>query len=568
MTWVVRLFGVWALLIALGATARAQEGVWVQIEARRSLAEAEARARAYAGRLDGVAGFLLPSGWHAIVLGPFPPGAAERELARLRALREIPGDSYISDGRSFGTRFWPADGAEQVAAIAGLETLAAAPPIEPADETPAEARASERSLTRADRELLQRALKAAGFYTSTIDGSFGPGTRRAMSAWQAARGFEATGVMTTAQRQSVFSAYRAAEASLGLVQVVDRQAGIEITLPGDEVAFATYEAPFARYDGDAAQVLLISQVGDTATLRSLYDVMQTLEIVPPEGARDFGRSQFFIEGRDDRVAARVEAQLTRDGIKGFALIWPADDPLRQALALEAMQSSFTAIPDVILPDDAGDLSQQRPDLLAGLQIRQADKALSGFFVDETGAVLTAASVASCGRITVDGDTDADMAALDNDLGLALLRPVAALAPLGIGRLSAEIPRLNSEIAVVGYPYGGTLRAPTISYGTLADLRGLDGNTSVARLALTAQPSDAGGPVLNADGQVLGMLLPRDESSASLPVDVQFATDAEAIAGFLAEHGIALAPAPTDDPLPSVNIATLGADMAVLVECWP
>ena len=41
-----------------------------------------------------------------------------------------------------------------------------------------------------EREALQVALKWFGFYTSTIDGAFGPGTRRAMSDYQIAFGDE------------------------------------------------------------------------------------------------------------------------------------------------------------------------------------------------------------------------------------------------------------------------------------------------------------------------------------------------------------------------------------------
>ena len=43
-------------------------------------------------------------------------------------------------------------------------------------------------------------------------------------------------------------------------------------------------------DGSGVRVLLISQSGDQGTLFGLYDIMQTLEIVPMEGPRDRGPS--------------------------------------------------------------------------------------------------------------------------------------------------------------------------------------------------------------------------------------------------------------------------------------
>lgn len=561
-------------LVSAGA-ATAQQTSWVQIEARPTLAQAEERARAYAGRLDDVVGYRLASGWYAIALGPYQPIVAEGELVRLRGDGLIPGDSYLADGSNYRDQFWPvgATGAAAPNLVLPSEeaTPAAAapqPPV-PADESPAEARAAERALTREEREELQRALGAAGFYGAAVDGAFGPGTRRAMAAWQEAQGFEATGVLTSKQRAELVGGYRAAVASLGLAPVYDAEAGIEITLPMAEVAFAAYDAPFARYEGDRVQVLLISQPGDGDTLLGLYDVIQTLEIVPLAGERSIGRGRFRIDGANDRIVTRIEAELTADGVKGFALVWPRGDEMRRNLALEAMQASFAPVAGVVLPDSAGNAELQRPDLLAGLQIRRPDSFASGFFVDGEGAVLTTAgAVGACSRITIDRDTEASVAAADDGLGVALLRPATTLAPIGIGRLRADVPRLQSEVAVAGYPYGGVLGAPTISFGTLEDVRGLDGEEPLARLSLMARPGDAGGPVLDAAGGVLGMLLPRaDDPAQSLPKEVQFAADAEAIAAFLGENGVALAEPAPDAPLAPEDIALVGADMTVLVECW-
>lgn len=568
------------VLLLLGLVPRhgaeAQEAVWVQIEARPTLAQAEERARAYAARLPNVAGFRLRSGWYAIAIGPIVAPLAPGELARLRATREIPGDSFVADGRNFREQFWPigAAGAAQPAITAPLgdsvETVVQPLP-EPADETPGEARASERNLSRAEREELQRALRAGGFYTSRIDGSFGRGTRRAMAAWQAATGFEATGILTTKQRNTLLGAYRDAIASLGLSPVYDAEAGIEITLPLARVDFAAYEAPFARYDGvsDDAQVLLISQAGDGDTLRGLYDVIQTLEIVPLDGARQFGRNRFSITGENDRIKTQIEAQLTEDGVKGFAVVWPAEDRLSQQLVFEAMQASFAPVEGVVLPDTAGDRSLQRPDLLAGLQIRQPVMSSSGFFVDGTGRVLTSAeTVASCSRITLESENEATVVAIDEATGLALLEPQSSLAPLGVGRLRAEPPLLQSEVAVAGYSYGGVLGAPTVSFGTVSDLRGLNGETNLARLALAAKPGDAGGPVLDGGGGVLGILLPSaGDASRSLPPDVRFAANASAIAAFLTEHGVTLPPPPENEPLAPEDLIMIGSDMTVLVDCW-
>ena len=278
--------------------------VWVQIEARPNEASALERAADYAARLADVNGFRLNSGWYAVTLGPYSAADAQATLGQLRASRAIPADSFISDGANFGERFFGAD----TAAALAIQPAEPLPPLQPGEETLAEARAAERNLTREDREAIQEALKWEGFYNSIIDASFGPGTRRAMADWQQAQRYEPTGVLTTMQRRDLVGGYRDAQAALNLTPVDDAQAGIEITLPAGLVAFSRYEPPFAHYEPttDAGvRVLLISQSGDQNTMAALYDIMQTLEIVPLEGPRSLGQTEFTLTGANDRIVSHT-----------------------------------------------------------------------------------------------------------------------------------------------------------------------------------------------------------------------------------------------------------------------
>lgn len=173
------------------------------------------------------------------------------------------------------------------------------PEPEPSDETVREARASEALLTREERAALQEALKWAGFYGGAIDAAFGRGTRGSMARWQEANNFEATGVLTTRQRAELFRQYNEVLEGLDLRVVRDTGAGISMKLPTGVVEFSRYEPPFAHYDatGDIdAKVLLISQAGDRATLAGLYDIMQTLEIVPQDGPRNLEGDSFTLIG--------------------------------------------------------------------------------------------------------------------------------------------------------------------------------------------------------------------------------------------------------------------------------
>ncbi len=595
----VRMFQ--ALILALvmtTGTAAAQDTFWVQIEAQPNLRDAETRARAYSGVFDDVQGYRLGSGWYAITLGPFPDRAsADARLRDLRRERLIPGDSFLADGRNFRQSFWPvgvgltpapAETAEPApepdpapAPEIAAEPEGAAEPQAPVivipqpliDETPAEARQSEALLDRAGREDLQTALQWKGYYTSAIDGAFGPGTRAAMAGWQADRGYDQTGVLTTRQREELISDWQTAVAELGLEVVRDEAAGIEIQLPRAMVDFARYEPPFAHYDsidGSTTRVLLISQPGDQQTLFGLYDIMQTLEIVPTDGFRERSSSSFVLTGQRPELQSYTYAELRSGLIKGYTLVWDPADAERMTRVLDAMKASFSPFGDFALDPTEGDESAAaRRDLLAGLEIRRPVRVRSGFYVDDRGTVVTSTeAVAGCSRITLDDRHDTKVGTLDIDLGIAVLRPDRPLAPLGVAEFRTASTRPLAELAAAGFPYGDRIVLPTLTFGTFQEPGGLNGEAGMARLTMTLLPGDAGGPVYDVTGAVMGMVLPRDgDEKRLLPPDVTFAAEAGALAQALEEAGIAVRSANRQGALAPEDLARLATGMTVMVSCW-
>jgi len=574
-------------LFTNSATAQ-QEVVWVRIEAQPTLAEAQSRLRAYSSTLPDVNGFAIPGGWYAIALGPYLREGANQVLRVYRAEGSIPRDSFIALTDSFNQQIWPVgvslltptapqdqiiDQTPQVQPAAKPEAAPAPEPTpEPqtADETPAQARASESALQRSEREALQIALKWAGFYNASIDGAFGRGTRNSMADWQSANGYETTGILTTLQRAALIDQYNAVLKGLDLTMVQDSQSGIEMKLPLGVVKFDKYEPPFAHYarSGDIdARVLLISQTGDQNTLFGLYDIMQTLEIVPQNGPRQRNADSFVLVGEAATFVSYTEAHLRNGAIKGFTLIWPAADEERRTRLLGEMRSSFTPI-DGALDPAAGSNDEQRIDMVSGLEIRQPKLSRSGFYVDNTGTVVTTSTaVQGCSRITIDHETEADVLVSDDRLGIALLRPQQKIAPAGVALFQTTSPRLQSDVAVAGYSYEGALDAPTVTFGTLADLRGLQGETGLKRLALAPFPGDAGGPVFDAGGNVLGLLLPAATNGQQLPAGVSFARDGAAVQTLLQQAGLA---AQTTDRLTQMapeDLTAAATAMTVLVSCW-
>ncbi|WP_120635109.1 serine protease [Ruegeria sp. EL01] len=560
------------------ATAQQDPGVWVQVEAQPSLREAQDRAQAYANSLPDVNGFRMNSGWYAIVLGPYLRGDAEQVLRVYRAEGQIPSDSFIAFSNTLGQQFWPV-GANV------LNRGAVAPPVESevqseqnltevqpesADETRSEALQNERLLTAQERKDLQTALQAAGFYNSTIDGAFGQGTRRSMGDWQRFTGYEPTGVLTTLQRQALMDEYNAPLISVGMARYSDDKAGIAMDMPLGAIEFDQHKAPFAHFQSSTdlgAKALLISQDGNKSTLRALYDVMQSLEIVPLNGPRELKGDRFTLEGRGNGIVSYTQAKLLNGQIKGFTLVWPEGDDDRRIRVLAAMASSFETT-EAVLDAAAGADVEQRIDLVSGLQVRKPRLSRSGFFADANGTVLTVSEAAdSCARITLDGDQEVEVAWTDANLGVSVLRPRQTLAPISVAEFSADRPRIQSEVAVSGYSYQGALGAPTLTYGKIADIRGLNGEEGIKRLALSAQPGDAGGPVFNDSGNVVGMLLPTPSEGRTLPDSVSLSASVERLTDILTQAGVSGQSGQETAQISPNELNRRAAGMTVLVNCW-
>jgi len=122
--------------------------------------------------------------------------------------------------------------------------------------------------------------------------------------------------------------------------------------------------------------------------------------------------------------------------------------------------------------------------------------------------------------------------------------------------------------VAGFPFEGVLDLPTLTFGTLEDIRGLRGENQLMRLAMLNEPGNVGGPVFDAGGAVIGVMLPNQSADGQrLPENVNFSIKSTAIIEALTANGVTLTPFEGGSQIAPEDLTTLAMDMTVLVSCW-
>lgn len=528
----------------------AQEAmVWIQIEAKSNPTEALSRASAFAQTFPETQGYQLQSGWWGIVLGPYPQTQARETLANLKAGGLIPADSYITKGDEFTAQFYDN----------GTPRIAVEPPIIPDGE-----------FSQEDKKAIQEALGWFGYYSGMVDGAFGAATRQSIAQWQAAQGYDATGLLTNQQSEALRSAHLDEVKTYGFAPQNDAEAGITAILPLNLVEFDSYQPPFVHYrekNGSGLRISLISKPADQSQLAEFYDIVQSLEAMPTEGPRGLSDTEFRILGQSDRHQSQAYAFHQDSAIKGWLMISSPAYQARDARILGVLQQSFTSTgqkaldPGLVALDEAA-----RRGLVAGLEISGPKGSASGVYINASGAVVTHASVVeACAKITLDRQTEAKVIHKAN--GLVVLTPARSLSPLGYAKFG-ESSALGSQIALSGYSYGERLPAPVLTFGYLEENSGLLGETGVMRLSLEALSGDIGGPIVDGSGALLGVLLPNDSGNRQLPQAVSFAASAKVIAQELAAAGLAPEIAEAKAPLPPEALGKIASQMTALVSCWP
>ena len=152
-------------------------------------------------------------------------------------------------------------------------------------------------------------------------------------------------------------------------------------------------------------------------------------------------------------------------------------------------------------------------------------------------------VAGCARVTLADGTRA---------GADRLRPrprrrrcsrAPGAASHWLSLAEAE-PRLGQRVHAAGFPYYGIAGTSlNLTGGNVSALAGVDDDRRFFTFSAPVQPGNSGGPLIDARGAVLGLVVARlsedyiVEATGSLPQNVNYALGEAELARFLRQHGV-------------------------------
>lgn len=254
----------------------------------------------------------------------------------------------------------------------------------------------------------------------------------------------------------------------------------------------------ALYRSHKSKVLVAASVGITLVLIGLYELT-----MPP--AQNLSQSDI-----NDAV--------------NFALQERGRPPSTASLAYAAVIPSVVRVsgydPSTQRPESAGPDGQ--PPAVELPEAGQLEEDFherytavgTGVVIDDTGTILTNLHVARAARklrVTFFDGTQSDAAIVGArpDLDLAIIQPTTLpddLMPATLG--ASNTLRPGDEVVAVGFPFG---IGPSASAGVVSGLyRALEREGEVTMRNLiqfdaAANPGNSGGPLVNADGEVVGIV---------------------------------------------------------------
>ena len=170
---------------------------------------------------------------------------------------------------------------------------------------------------------------------------------------------------------------------------------------------------------------------------------------------------------------------------------------------------------------------------------------------------------------------AAVATTDPRRDLALLRVAPGFAPPLIFRDSPDVA-IGESVVTYGFPLSGLLSSgPTLTTGNVSALSGLRDNKLNFQISAPVQPGNSGGPLLDAQGHVIGVVVSKlnaakvaQMTGGDIPQNINFAIKGNEAATFLVARNVPVPHAPsTGEDLKPARIGELVNAGVVFIQCY-
>ncbi|MEX1180225.1 MAG: serine protease [Cucumibacter sp.] len=163
---------------------------------------------------------------------------------------------------------------------------------------------------------------------------------------------------------------------------------------------------------------------------------------------------------------------------------------------------------------------------------------TGFFVTDSLVVSNWHVVEGCGALRGPGGMQLDLIGEDREEDLALLRSNGRSSAFLSITPTAEV-LLGEEVSALGFPLYGMLNQQlNFTSGVVSAIFGLGDDPDQFTLTAPLQPGNSGGPILNRNGQVVGVAVAFADASYwaaefdFVPQNINWAIDASTLRSFL------------------------------------
>jgi S1-C subfamily serine protease len=130
------------------------------------------------------------------------------------------------------------------------------------------------------------------------------------------------------------------------------------------------------------------------------------------------------------------------------------------------------------------------------------------------------------------------------------------------------------VVAIGYPFHGMLTSDfTVTTGIVSSLSGIMNDSRYLQISAAVQPGNSGGPRLDTDGQIIGMVAAKldalriAKATGEIPENINFAIKTGMLRDFLDNSAIAYQTATeTKGDLKTADIAKNARGYTLLISC--